>query len=87
MEITDWINKKINAKKPGITADEVWSVCYEPKRHTARWHDHPVHGRRLMVIGHTPKGRLLRIILHPVDVELGKWRLKTALAENSKTRG
>ncbi|WP_134797005.1 hypothetical protein [Mycobacterium avium] len=82
VEITDWVNKKINAKKPGITADEVWDVCYEPRRHNARWHDHPVHGRRLIVRGRTPGGRSLRIILHPVDVELGKWRLKTAIAEN-----
>lgn len=83
VEITEWINAKINSKKPGITADEVWDVCYERKRHNARWHNDPNNGGwRLLVTGRTPRGRLLRIILHPVDVEQGKWRLKTAIAED-----
>lgn len=82
VEITDGINAKINGKKPGVTADEVWDVCYSPRNHNARWHNDPAHGGwRLLVNGRTPGGRLLRIILHPVDVELGKWRLKTAIAE------
>lgn len=79
--ISKRINAKINGKKPGVTAREVLAVCYDPKRHNARWHDNPEHGgRRLFVVGRTPGGRLLRIILHPVDVDLGRWRLKTAVA-------
>lgn len=83
VEITEWVNKKINAKKPGVTAQEVWDVCYDPKRHNARWHNDPNNGAwRLLVMGRTPGRRLLRIILHPVDVDQGKWRLKTAIAED-----
>jgi hypothetical protein len=83
VEISDWVKAKINAKKPGVTASEVWEVCYDRGRHNARWHNDPNHGGlRLLVMGRTSGGRLLRIILHPVDVELGKWRLKTAIAED-----
>jgi hypothetical protein len=75
------INEKINAKQPGVTAREVREVCYEPKRHNARWRHDPEHGGwRLFVTGRTAGGRLLRIILYPVDVDQGKWRLKTANA-------
>jgi hypothetical protein len=83
VEISAAINAKINGKNPGVTADEVWDVCYNPRSHNARWHNDPNNdGWRLLVRGRTPGGRLLRIILHPVDVELGKWRLKTAIAED-----
>ena len=83
VEITAAVNAKINSKKPGITADEVWDVCYHSSNHDARWHNDPNNGGwRLFVKGRTPGGRLLRIILHPVDVEQGKWRLKTVIAEN-----
>jgi len=82
VEITIAINAKINAKRPGITRYEVWDVCYS-RDHQARWNYDPNHGGwRLFVKGRTPGGRLLRIILHPVDVEQGKWRLKTAIAED-----
>ncbi|WP_203804019.1 hypothetical protein [Mycobacterium heckeshornense] len=80
VEITARINAKINSKH-GITADEVLEVCYST-HHVARWHNDPKHGWRLLVKGRTERGRMLRIILHPVDVELGRWRLKTAIAEN-----
>lgn len=83
VEITSWVNAKINSKKPGVTADEVWDVCYDSKRHNARWHNDPNNGGwRLLVMGRTPAGRSLLIILHPVDVDLGRWALKTAIAED-----
>ena len=80
VEITPRINEKINAKNPGVTKFEVWEVCYS-RDHQAGWnHDAKNGGWRLLVTGRTLGDRLLRIILHPVDVEQGKWRLKTAIA-------
>jgi hypothetical protein len=79
VEIPPAINAKINAKKPGVTACEVWEVCYS-RSPNARWHNDPKNGGwRLLVKGRTIGGRLLRIILHLVDVEQGKWRLKPLL--------
>jgi hypothetical protein len=75
------INEKINSKNPGVTKYEVWDVCYGRGRR-ARWVFDAKHGGwRVLVTGNTPAGRSLRIILHPVDVEQGKWRLRTAIAE------
>lgn len=82
VKISPGINAKINSKH-GVTADEVHEVCYDRRRHEARWHNDPVHGRRLLVKGATSTGRRLKIILHPVDRDQGKWRLKTAIAEKS----
>jgi hypothetical protein len=63
--------------KHGITPDEVREACHRPRQ--ARWHDHPEHGRRLLVLGRTAGGRKLKIILQPVDPDDGHWRLRTAL--------
>jgi hypothetical protein len=80
--ITSKINEKINSKKPGVNKYEVWDVCYS-RDHHARWNFNEERGGwRVVVRGNTLAGRSLRIILHPVDVEQGKWRLKTAIAED-----
>lgn len=49
--------------------------CYE----SARWEDDPVHGIRLLVIARHEDGRRLKIILQPVNVGYGIWRLRTVL--------
>ena len=83
VEITPGINAKINGLH-GVTADEVRGVCYS-KNHSAKWNNHPKHGRRLLVTGIIRGGKArLQVILHPVDVDQGKWRLRTAIAEEIK---
>lgn len=80
VEITEWVNGTITAEKPAVTGHEVWDGCYDRGRHTApgtvtpeRTPDSPRNGGwRLVVRGRTSGGRLLRIIVHPVDVEQGK---------------
>jgi hypothetical protein len=42
---------------------------------------HPEHGRRLLVVTRDEQGRLLRVILQPVDVVDGTWRLRTVLVD------
>lgn len=81
VEISSGINAKINSKH-GVSADEVREVCYG--RREDRWHTHRKHGRRLLVVGNTRSGRTLKIILHPIDRQQGRWRLKTAIAEKRR---
>ena len=44
----------------------------------ARWHDHPVHGRRLIVIGETFAGLRIIAILRQIDQASGTWECRTA---------
>jgi hypothetical protein len=62
-----------------VTGDEVREVCVPDAYDRAGWDDHPEHGRRLLVIGRTAQGRQLKIVLQPVDVREGIWRLRTVL--------
>jgi len=77
VEISLAMAQKIQSKH-GVTPDEVLDACASAT--TAVWHDHPEHGRRLLVEGRTREGRLLKVILQPVDPQDGTWRLRTALA-------
>jgi hypothetical protein len=38
-----------------------------------------VHGRRLLVTCRTAQGRRLKVVLQPIDVHEGIWRLRTVL--------
>jgi uncharacterized DUF497 family protein len=67
--------------KHGVTPEEVREACQAPNRYLrAAWHDHPEYGRRLIVVGSTSGGRVLKVILQPVDLTDGTFRLRTALA-------
>lgn len=79
VEISASMAEKIQAKH-NVTPDEVREVCHG--RPGKRWDADPVHGERLLVLGTTSTGRRLRIILQPVDVTDGTWRLRTAIAES-----
>lgn len=77
VEISARMVAKLGSKH-GVAAHEVYEACEAPER--AGWHDHPEYGRRLLVEGRTYQGRLLKVVLQPVDASEGKWRLRTALA-------
>jgi hypothetical protein len=84
VEISAAMGQKITSKH-GVTPDEVREACQTPGRYLrASWHDDPRHGRRLLVIGRTNAGRVLKIVLQPVDVADGTWRLRTALAQGPR---
>jgi hypothetical protein len=76
IEISPAMAEKIQSKH-GVTPDEVREACTGQVR--GGWHDHPEYGRRLLVVGTTAGGRVLKVILQPVDVTDGTWRLRTAL--------
>lgn len=80
VEISDLVEGKINGKHH-VTADDVceaignhWQLGWLPP-------EPPERERRLLVRGPTDQGRILNIVLYPVDEALGEWRLATAFPE------
>lgn len=76
------LNAKINSKH-GVTWDEMEEVVLAPARPLrVRWiyptEDDP-RGRRVVIEGRTAAGRILRVLLYPVDEQAGEWRLATAV--------
>jgi hypothetical protein len=75
VEISPAMAEKLQSKH-GVTPDDVRDACSLPIR--PRWNNHPKHGYRLLLTGRTRHGTLLKVILQPVDVRDGTWRLRTA---------
>lgn len=67
--------------KHHVTPDEVRQAVLFSSYRDARWHDHPVYGRRLIVRGHTDDQVPMLVILKPVDEEDGIWECRTASEE------
>jgi hypothetical protein len=81
IQISDEMEDKIRSRR-FVTGDEVREACIPDAYDGAGWHNHPVHGRRLLVKCRTAQGRRLKVILLPVDVHEGIWRLRTVLLPN-----
>lgn len=71
---------KINSKH-GITVEDVEDACYGGVL-GGSWHDDPRRGTRLLIRGVTESGRILRIVLYPIDVQRGWYRLGTAIVDS-----
>jgi len=65
-------------RKHGVTPDEVKQAVLFSAYRDARWHSHPVYGRRLIVRGHTDDQVPILAILRPVNEEEGIWECRTA---------
>jgi hypothetical protein len=78
IRISEAMETKIRERR-FVTGDEVREACIPDAYERAGWHDHPEHGRRLLVVGRTAQGKRLKIILQPVNVDEGIWRLRTVL--------
>lgn len=79
VEVSPNVETKIRTRR-GVTGDQVRAACQWPAVPLQTvWHEHPEHGRRLLVVARDEQGRLLRIILQPVDPADGTWRLRTVL--------
>lgn len=78
IEISDAMEQKIRSRR-SLTGDEVRTACIPDAYLRARWHDHEVHGRRLLVDAVTLGGVRIAVILQPVSVSEGIWRLRTVL--------
>lgn len=81
IEISSAMAVKIQSKH-GVTPAEVREACQAPNRYTsAGWSNEPERGLRLIVFGSSAAGRRLKIVLFPVDIDEGIYRLGTALAD------
>lgn len=78
IDISDAMEQKIRTRR-GVTGDDVRQACIPDSYDWAGWHDHPEHGRRLLVRCRTVEGVALDVILQPVDPLDGLWRLRTVL--------
>lgn len=67
-------------QKHDVTPEEVREAVCWGAAEEARWHTHPVHGRRLLAVG-TPYHGSYRVlvVLAPLDRADGRWRCKTAI--------
>lgn len=81
IEVPPSVETKIRTRR-GVTGKQVRAACEWPAVPLrAGWHEHPEHGRRLLVVTRDEQGRMLRVILQPVDVADGTWRLRTVLVD------
>jgi hypothetical protein len=58
VEVPPSVETKIRARR-GVTGDQVRAACQWPAvPWQAVWHDHPEHGRRLLVVARDEQGRM-----------------------------
>lgn len=78
IQISDEMEEKIRTRR-FVTGDQVREACIPQAYERAGWHDHPEHGRRLLVVCRTSDNVRMKVILQPIDVTEGIWRLRTVL--------
>jgi hypothetical protein len=78
IQISPEMEDKIRSRR-FVTGDQVREACIPDAYDEAGWHNHPEHGRRLLVECRTSQNVKLKVILLPVDEAEGIWRLRTVL--------
>lgn len=78
IQISDEMEHKIRARR-FVTGDQIREACIPDAYDDAGWHKHPKHGRRLLVVCRTSDNVRLKVILQPINVPEGIWRLRTVL--------
>lgn len=78
IQITDEMEHKIRTRR-FVTGDQIRQAYIPDAYDRAGWHYHPEHGRRLLVECRTSDNVPLKVILQPVNVPEGIWRLRTVL--------
>ncbi len=78
IQISEEMEGKIRSRR-FVTGDQVREACIPDAYERAGWHDHPEHGRRLLVVCSTSDNVRLKVILQPIDIAEGIWRLRTVL--------
>lgn len=64
--------------KHGVSVREVREAALYGLQSEARWHVHPIYGRRLLVRGHTDGGVELVVVLRPPKTDGDTWTCATA---------
>lgn len=78
IRVSPSVETKINAKHH-VTFDQVKEAVLCGAASEARWAEDPDGKPKLVARGRSGDGRNLMVILFPVDVTDGIWRLATAL--------
>jgi hypothetical protein len=68
-------------RKHGVTLDEVREAVILTEVDSSFWVEDEARGPRLQILARTYAGRRLLVILYPVDVDEGIWRLGTAMED------
>jgi hypothetical protein len=76
IRISEAVEDKLSTKH-NLSGAIIRAVCVPRQYDAAAWEDHPEHGERLVVQAHDEFG-MIRVVLQPVDVTEGIWRLRTA---------
>lgn len=64
--------------KHGVTYEEACEAVRLGSYERAGWRQDSTYGRRLFVVGQTESGSRLLVILEPIDISDGRWKLKSA---------
>lgn len=78
IRISDEMEHKIRTRR-FVTGDQIRQACIPDAYDKAGWHHHPKHGTRLLVECRTLDNVGLKVILMPINVPEGIWRLRTVL--------
>jgi hypothetical protein len=78
VRVSEAVAAKI-ATKHNVTVAEVNEVVVLCPVIRSGWHHDPDRGWRLLVKGTTHSGRVLNVVLYPLDESEGIWRLGTAM--------
>jgi len=77
--VPDSVEMKLRNRR-GLTGSQIRAACEWPARPlAAAWHDHPRHGRRLILHVRDEQQRALKVVLQPLDVPDGSGVLRTAV--------
>lgn len=74
---SDAVQDKIR-EKHNVTVEEIRRWCVPVQYEWAGWHRHDLHGWRLLVETRDDQGKLIQVILQPIDENEGIWKLRTA---------
>lgn len=78
IQISDEMEYKIRTRR-FVTGAQIREACIPDVYDDAGWHNHPEHGRRLLVVCRTSDNVRRKVILKPINVPEGIWRLRTVL--------
>lgn len=78
IQISEEMESKIRSRR-FVTGDQLREACIPDAYERAGWHYHPEHGRRLLVVCRTSDNVGRKVILQPIDLSEGIWRLRTVL--------
>jgi hypothetical protein len=75
--ISEEIEEKLRIKHRTTRAEVEEAVLFHGYS-TARWHEHPDYGERLIVRGYTADQVELIVYMTPIDIADGVWECRTA---------